>query len=73
VTQDDILVGDIVALRTGGPTMLVQARSQDLAYCAWRSAGGCHYGTFEVGGLQLAAETVPPNGGDCSEVGASPG
>lgn len=66
MTEEGIKVGDVVALRSGGPTMLVRARSQDLAYCAWRSEGGSHYGTFDVGSLTLVTESARPHGGDCA-------
>ncbi len=33
--------------------MSVRARSQNLAYCAWHKDDRIHYGTFEVGSLQL--------------------
>lgn len=32
--------------------MAVQARSQNLAYCAWNRDGRVHYGTFDVGTLR---------------------
>lgn len=48
VAERGIQVGDLVSLRTGGPTMSVQARSQNLAYCAWNRDGRLHYGTFDV-------------------------
>lgn len=69
MTEEAIQVGDVVALRTGGPTMLVRARSQDLAYCAWRSESGSHSGTFDVGSLQLATEPARSHGGDGAEAG----
>lgn len=37
--------------------MSVQARSQNLAYCAWSNDGRLHYGTFEVGSLRLVPES----------------
>jgi uncharacterized protein YodC (DUF2158 family) len=52
VSEDSVRVGDIVELRNGGPAMTVQARSQNLAYCAWPREGRLHYGTFEVGTLR---------------------
>ena len=61
MTEEGIKVGDVVALRSGGPAMLVRARSQDLAYCAWRSEG-----TFDVGSLTLVTESARPHGGDCA-------
>ena len=71
MTEEPIQVGDVVELRTGGPTMLVRARSQDLAYCAWRSERGSHSGTFDVGSLRLAEEAARPHGGDCAETGVA--
>lgn len=52
MAEQGIKIGDLVALRTGGPTMTVQARSQNLAYCAWNRDGRVHYGTFDVLTLQ---------------------
>lgn len=71
VTEDGIQVGDVVALRTGGPAMLVRARSQDLAYCAWRGEAGFHYGTFDVRSLRLAAGPAPHHGRDGADTGAA--
>lgn len=48
-----IQVGDVVSLRGGGPAMTVQARSLNLAYCAWKVEGRLYQGTFEVNGLRL--------------------
>lgn len=48
-----IQVGDVVSLRAGGPPMTVQARSLNLAYCAWQVEGRLYQGTFEVNGLRL--------------------
>jgi uncharacterized protein YodC (DUF2158 family) len=53
VSEEVIQVGDVVALRAGGPPMTVQARSLNLAYCAWQVEGRLHQGTFEVSGLRL--------------------
>ena len=50
--EEGIRVGDVVELRDGGPAMTVQARSQNLAYCAWPREGRLHYGTFEVDSLR---------------------
>jgi uncharacterized protein YodC (DUF2158 family) len=58
VAEESIKVGDQVSLRTGGPVMAVQARSQNLAYCAWQTDGRLHYGTFEVGSLRLAPDAA---------------
>lgn len=33
--------------------MTVQARSLNLAYCAWKVEGRTYQGTFEVSGLRL--------------------
>lgn len=43
--------------------MSVQARSQNLAYCAWDRDGGVHYGTFEVGTLRLVGDNAAPGPG----------
>ena len=56
VAEQGIKIGDLVSLRTGGPTMSVQARSQNLAYCAWNRDGRVHYGTFDVGSLRLVED-----------------
>ncbi|HEY0824801.1 MAG TPA: hypothetical protein VGD76_13520 [Ramlibacter sp.] len=61
MADEGIKVGDRVSLRTGGPVMSVKARSQNLAYCAWKSDGRLHYGTFEVASLHVAAETPDPD------------
>jgi uncharacterized protein YodC (DUF2158 family) len=51
--NDDILqVGDVVELAAGGPSMTVQARSQNLVYCAWMAEGKLHQGTFETASLR---------------------
>jgi uncharacterized protein YodC (DUF2158 family) len=60
VAEQGIQVGDVVSLRTGGPTMSVKARSQNLAYCAWHKDGLVHYGTFEVGSLRLVQDNPAP-------------
>lgn len=59
VVEQGIQVGDRVSLRTGGPTMSVKARSQNLAYCAWETDGRLHYGTFEVGSLWVEDRDTP--------------
>lgn len=41
--------------------MSVQARSQNLAYCAWKNDGRLHYGTFEVGSLQVVSPASEPD------------
>jgi uncharacterized protein YodC (DUF2158 family) len=56
VAEQGIKIGDLVSLRTGGPTMSVQARSQNLAYCAWNRDGRVHYGTFDVASLRLVED-----------------
>jgi uncharacterized protein YodC (DUF2158 family) len=53
VSEEVIQVGDVVSLRGGGPPMTVQARSLNLAYCAWKVEGRTYQGTFEVSGLRL--------------------
>ena len=60
VTTEGIQAGDVVALRTGGPTMVVKARSQNLAYCAWTTDGRLHSGTFEVASLRFVTDTGQP-------------
>ena len=60
VTTEGIQAGDVVALRTGGPAMVVKARSQNLAYCAWAVDGRFHSGTFEVASLCVVANTGQP-------------
>lgn len=52
MNDDDIQVGDVVQLAAGGPDMTVQARSQNLVYCAWMADGGLHQGTFETASLR---------------------
>lgn len=52
MNDDDIQVGDVVELAAGGPAMTVQARSQNLVYCAWMADGGLHQGTFETTSLR---------------------
>lgn len=63
MVDQGIQVGDLVALRTGGPTMAVQARSQNLAYCAWNRDGRIHYGTFDVGSLRRVEDGAGTNPG----------
>lgn len=48
--------------------MSVQARSQNLAYCAWKNDGRLHYGTFEVGSLRLVPD-APDTGSRPSDEG----
>ncbi len=36
--------------------MSVQARSQNLAYCAWMNEGRLYYGTFDVGSLRCVPD-----------------
>jgi uncharacterized protein YodC (DUF2158 family) len=50
--RSDIQSGDTVVLKSGGPVMSVQARSQNLAYCSWFDGGILHHGTFAVDALQ---------------------
>jgi uncharacterized protein YodC (DUF2158 family) len=57
VTEEGIQIGDRVSLRSGGPVMSVQARSQNLAYCAWKNDGRLYYGTFDVGSLHRVTES----------------
>jgi uncharacterized protein YodC (DUF2158 family) len=47
--------GDTVVLKSGGPAMTVQARSQNLAYCSWFEGDKLHHGTFAVDTLQADA------------------
>lgn len=63
VVEERIHVGDTVVLKTGGPSMTVQALSMSLAYCAWTLAGQRRQGTFEVDTLDVvghARRSVPP-------------
>jgi len=48
-----------VELLSGGPAMTVQARSQNLAYCAWMTEGRLHQGTFEIGSLRRLRSAGP--------------
>ena len=65
--EEGTQVGDVVELLAGGPAMTVQARSQDLAYCAWMADGRLHQGTFQLKSLRLirsagpAPRSVPPH------------
>jgi len=59
VQDQDIQVGDVVVSVAGGPEMTVQARSLNLAYCAWLADGRLHQGTFEVGGLNRLRRAGP--------------
>lgn len=52
MNDDGIQAGDVVALAAGGPAMTVQARSQNLVYCAWMADGSLHQGTFEIESLR---------------------
>jgi uncharacterized protein YodC (DUF2158 family) len=65
VTEQSIQVGDVVVALNGGPEMTVQARSQNLAYCAWLVEGRLHQGTFEVASLRRlrGAGPAPKAGG----------
>lgn len=60
MAEQGIKPGDLVSLRTGGPTMSVQARSQNLAYCAWNRDGRVHYGTFDVASLRVVEDQASP-------------
>lgn len=64
MVEDGIKVGDRVALRSGGPAMTVQARSQNLVYCAWTSEGRLYQGTFEVDSLSPCAPAQALDAGD---------
>jgi uncharacterized protein YodC (DUF2158 family) len=67
VANEGIKIGDRVTLR-GGPVMTVQARSQNLAYCAWTNGDGrLHHGTFEVTSLQVVAEQPQASSGDTGQ------
>lgn len=61
VAEEPIQVGDVVVPVAGGPEMTVQARSQNLAYCAWLADGRLHQGTFEVTGLRRIRSAGPPS------------
>lgn len=65
--QEDIQVGDVVELAPGGPAMTVQARSQNLAYCAWMHEGRLHQGTFDIGSLRRLRSAGPPSRSERSE------
>lgn len=52
MNDDGIQHGDVVELAAGGPAMTVQARSQNLVYCAWMADGSLHQGTFETASLR---------------------
>lgn len=60
MAQEEIQVGDVVEPAAGGPAMTVQARSQNLAYCAWMADGRLQQGTFEVGSLRRIRSAGPP-------------
>jgi uncharacterized protein YodC (DUF2158 family) len=53
--DSDIQSGAQVVLRSGGPDMTVQTRSQNLAYCNWVEDGVLHHGTFTVDSLQVVS------------------
>ena len=59
--EEKLQVGDLVTPVGGGPEMTVQARSQNLAYCAWLADGRLQQGTFEVGGLRRLRSAGPPS------------
>lgn len=56
---EGIQAGDVVELAAGGPQMTVQARSQDLAYCAWMAEGRLHQGTFQLASLRRIRSSGP--------------
>lgn len=68
VSEEVIQIGDVVSLRAGGPPMTVQARSLNLAYCAWKVEGRVYQGTFEVNGLRL----LHPGPGNAARKDADP-
>ncbi|MBC5783894.1 DUF2158 domain-containing protein [Ramlibacter sp. USB13] len=59
MSEEPIQVGDLVAPSAGGPEMTVQARSQNLAYCAWLVDGRLHQGTFEIAALRRLRSAGP--------------
>jgi len=59
MSEESIQVGDLVAQVAGGPEMTVQARSQNLAYCAWLADGRLQQGTFEIAGLRRLRSAGP--------------
>lgn len=65
--MDALQVGDVVALHAGGPSMTVQARSMNLAYCAWLVDGRLHQGTFDITSLRRVRSAGPPSLGGASE------
>lgn len=68
MSDDGIQAGDVVQLAAGGPAMTVQARSQNLVYCAWVTDGSLHQGTFETASLR----TLRPGGRAARAQPASP-
>jgi uncharacterized protein YodC (DUF2158 family) len=68
VTEEAIQVGDVVVALAGGPEMTVQARSQDLVYCAWLAEGRLQQGTFDIVSLRRirSAGPRPRTGGPAS-------
>jgi uncharacterized protein YodC (DUF2158 family) len=67
--EEGIQAGDVVTLKDGGPAMTVQARSQNLAYCAWMRDGQLQQGTFEIANLRRVVASGQParEGGGGSE------
>ena len=59
MSEAPIQVGDLVTPLAGGPEMTVQARSQNLAYCAWLAEGRLQQGTFEITGLRRLRSAGP--------------
>jgi uncharacterized protein YodC (DUF2158 family) len=59
-SEEGIQVGDVVELASGGPAMTVQARSQDLVYCAWMADGRLQQGTFHLSTLRRIRSAGPP-------------
>jgi len=49
--------------------MTVQARSQNLAYCAWTNDGRLHHGTFEVTSLSPVGERLQSGADGCDDSG----
>lgn len=70
MSEQEIQVGDLVAFTGGGgPSMTVQARSQNLAYCAWLVEGRLNHGTFDVASLRRVRVAGAPG----SDMGGDPG